>query len=265
MTRPTSERASERANERASVPLRVLKQVPLEPALIAAADETEKSDGPWGPGDAFWDWFNGPHPALRGRDPIDEIAVDEDVARTLIDSCPTATSAGRAWRESASRVLLATRADVPRPFDRVAWGEPVGGPDPFDFEALLLRFADASPLLGPVEDLLVAADPWTDQAGGLGETVGALVARANVITDDALLVPTHTTCSCGAGTFEACGCSEGGGARKKPVPWEHIDTLMPGLADDIRTVFAHLARSVAAAAPDLGPDDVGPRRSAGAR
>lgn len=220
--------------------MRITRNVPLGPALRAAAAHDDVHDGV---NEAFHDWFT--DRPRTGRAVIDRADMSVDELRAVLPQVPL-TPAGVAWKQSAEACLVLTLADVDRPYDQVAYEtqeERAAEAAVWDFAQSL---AEVSPLLQPVADVverLTLDGPYD---------FDELAMRRARVTDEGIRVGGDGTCT---KHDQACYNDD-----HTVVPWAHLNFIHPGFQTILLGLLADHDRHLP---QTMGEDDRGQARGAG--
>lgn len=230
--------------------MKIDRQVPLDPALSAAADVMDHSKNPDDENYPFSVWINADRDDLgstirrhHSRSSILGLAgMPIDVARRLLDEVPD-VPAGRAWKAAVADAIDATEADVVRPFDIATYDtdDEINAAEAFD--DYVGHLATVSPLLAPIIDIL-------EQQTMLmrADSIGDMVEWRERITEDGITVGRDGWCD-----KHEDNCY---GEHTTLAQWTHIDAIAPGTRDSI---IRHLAR-LDANLPPIGDNDNGAAR-----
>ena len=210
--------------------MKIVREVPISEITKAVTELLDEDRN--GPNQAFYDyaaekgvWRNG--------------SMTEDVMRGLLAGLPDC-NASTVFAAAANKALDLAAADTVRPFDHVVFGHEIGTVVA-DLDALVEQVEEASPLLGPVADMLGRS--------GLGEGIqinlGDLHAWIAALSGDALVLGMPQD-----GYRDKHGDDCYHGLSAKEVPWGDIEYLAPGVHARVHALVARLDQIVPAIAED---------------
>jgi hypothetical protein len=220
--------------------MKIIRHVPLGPALMAAGAVIDKSNGPDLINEAFIDWYN--EPRINGRNVLHYPGLPADTVSDLLPTVPE-TPAGLAWKESAQACLTLTLADVNRTFDRITFDteEEQAAAAAIDEFAETLR--DASPMLDTVAGVV------EDQCPMLSEfDIDDVHEARKRITDAGIVVGSDGYCD-----KHDDNCY---GDHRTVAKWEHIEAIVPGARETLTGLLA----TFDAFLPEMVPGDGKSRR-----